>query len=204
MGRTFSYLRSNDLVYGPAVRSYMLGEAPPAFDLLHWNGDGTNLPGPMVTEYLRDLCVDNKLADGGFDLMDEAGLTLADVQTPLCAIACETDHIAHWKGSFEGIKAMGSPDKTFILSESGHIAGIVNPPSKKKYGHYARSGAVEGTPQEWQAGADFHEGSWWPRWEAWLRKRSGPNVKARIPGTDTHPVLEAAPGSYVRNPPKAA
>ena len=202
MGRTFSYLRSNDLVYAPAIKSYMLGEAPPAFDLLYWNGDGTNLPGPMVTEYLRDLCIGNRLAEGGYDMMGEPGLTLADVSVPLCAIACETDHIAQWKGSFEGVKRMGSKDKLFILSESGHIAGIVNPPSKKKYGHYTRGGAVAGTPEEWQAAAEFHDGSWWPRWEAWLRKRSGPKVKARAPGDAAHPVLDAAPGIYVR--PKSA
>ncbi|UWQ23052.1 alpha/beta hydrolase [Jannaschia sp. W003] len=202
MGRTFSYLRSNDLVYAPAVRSYMMGEAPPAFDLLHWNGDGTNLPGPMVTGYLRDLCLGNRLAEGGWPLLGET-VSLEDVQVPLCAIACETDHIAQWKGSFEGIRRMGSKDKTFILSESGHIAGIVNPPSKKKYGHYTRGGAVEGTPEAWLEAAEYNEGSWWPRWEAWLRKRSGPQVKARAPGGPEHPVLAPAPGTYVR-PAKAA
>ncbi|KIT18040.1 PHA/PHB synthase family protein [Jannaschia aquimarina] len=204
MGRTFSYLRSNDLVYGPAVRSYMLGEAPPAFDLLHWNGDGTNLPGPMVTGYLRDLCLGNKLVGSGYELMGER-VTLADVKVPLCAIACETDHIAQWKGSFEGVKAMGSDDKTFILSESGHIAGIVNPPSKKKYGHYTRGGAVEGTPEEWQAAAAFTEGSWWPRWAEWLRDHaSGAEVKARTPGDKAHPALTDAPGTYVRQEGAAA
>ena len=198
MGRTFSYLRSNDLVYGPAIRSYMLGEAPPAFDLLHWNGDGTNLPGPMVVEYLRELCLGNRLAEGGFDVLDEKGLTLAEVAQPLLAVACETDHIAHWRGSFEGIKRMGSADKTFILSESGHIAGIVNPPSKKKYGHYTHDGAVGGTPAEWQAGAVYNAGSWWPRWEGWLRPRSGDMVPARAPGDPDHAAIEPAPGTYVR------
>ena len=198
MGRTFSYLRSNDLVYGPAVKSYMMGEAPPAFDLLHWNGDGTNLPGPMVTGYLRDLCMGNRLAEGGYDLMGEAGLTLEDVRVPLCAIACETDHIAQWTGSFEGVRAMGAKDKTFILSESGHIAGIVNPPSKRKYGHYTRDGVVEGAPDDWLEAATFHEGSWWPRWEEWLRGRSGALVKARVPGEGGYPALEPAPGRYVR------
>nr|WP_308915308.1 class I poly(R)-hydroxyalkanoic acid synthase [Jannaschia sp. LMIT008] len=200
MGRTFSYLRSNDLVYGPAIRSYMLGDAPPAFDLLHWNGDGTNLPGPMVTKYLRDLCMGNDLAMDGLDLAGEAGLTLDEVRVPLMAIACETDHIAHWKGSFAGVARMGAEDKTFVLSESGHIAGIVNPPSKKKYGHYTRDGAVEGEPDEWRAAAAFTEGSWWPRWEGWLRKRSGAKVAARVPGSKRYPILDSAPGTYVRRP----
>ena len=196
MGRTFSFLRSRDLVWGPAVKSYMLGETPPAFDLLHWNGDGTNLPGPMVTQYLRELCVENRLADGGWDLLGET-VALADVAVPVMAVACETDHIAQWRGAFETVKAMGSADKTFVLSESGHIAGIVNPPSKKKYGHYTRGGAVEGTPDEWQAAAAFNEGSWWPRWSDWLAERSGDMVPARTPGGPDHPSLGPAPGTYV-------
>jgi polyhydroxyalkanoate synthase len=202
MGRTFSYLRSNDLVYGPAIKSYMLGEAPPAFDLLHWNGDGTNLPGPMVGEYLRKLCMGNELATTGLDLLGETGLTLGDVDVPLCAIACETDHIAQWRGAWDSVHAMGSADKTFILSESGHIAGIVNPPSKGKYGHYVND-AEAGTADDWRAGATRHDGSWWPRWEAWLKGRSGAQVPAREPGSATHPALADAPGTYVLAKPAA-
>jgi polyhydroxyalkanoate synthase len=198
MGRTFSYLRSNDLVYGPAIRSYMLGEAPPAFDLLYWNGDGTNLPGPMVVEYLRELCIENRLATTGFDLLGEEGLTLDDVRVPLCAIACETDHIAQWKGAWQSVVKMGSDDKTFILSESGHIAGIVNPPSKGKYGHYVNAAGISAeTADDWLAGAERKDGSWWPRWEAWLRERSGAEVPARAPGGPAHPPLADAPGTYV-------
>ena len=196
MGRTFSYLRSNDLVYGPAIRSYMLGEAPPAFDLLYWNGDGTNLPGPMVTEYLTRLCLGNELARGEFDLLGEENLGLKDVTVPLCDIACETDHIAHWRGAWQTARQFGSDDKTFILSQSGHIAGIVNPPGRDKYGHYVNAAPAE-TPEAWLEGADFHKGSWWPRWEEWLRPRSGEMVDARPEGGPDHPVLEPAPGSYV-------
>ncbi|WP_371153158.1 class I poly(R)-hydroxyalkanoic acid synthase [Jannaschia sp. 2305UL9-9] len=198
MGRTFSYLRSRDLIYGPAIKSYMLGETPPAFDLLYWNGDGTNLPGPMVTEYLRKLCVGNLLAGEGFDLMGEEGLTLADVKTPLCAIACETDHIAQWKGAWNSVEKMGARDKTFVLSQSGHIAGIVNPPSRNKYGHYTNDGDTRpATADAWLEGATFHEGSWWPRWDAWIRPRSGRKVDAREPGGPNHPILGPAPGTYV-------
>jgi polyhydroxyalkanoate synthase len=195
MSRTFSYLRANDLVYGPAIRSYMMGEAPPAFDLLHWNGDSTNLPGKMVVQYLRDLCQSNKLAKGEFQLCGET-LSLGDVKTPSYAIACETDHIAHWKGSYAGFRQFGSRDKTFIVSESGHIAGIVNPPSKMKYGHYTNDGPM-GEPDDWLKAAEYHEGSWWPRWSEWLKRRSGAQVPARQPGDSTHPVLAAAPGTYV-------
>lgn len=195
MSRTFSYLRSNDLVYGPAIKSYMLGEAPPAFDLLYWNGDGTNLPGKMVVEYLRDLCVGNHLADGTIQMCGET-LSLDDVTVPLCAIACETDHIAAWKSSFAGVRQMGSRNKTFIVSESGHIAGIVNPPSKQKYGHYTNDGPMEDA-DTWFKTATFNEGSWWPRWQDWLAKRSGKKVPARVPGEAGYKVLCAAPGTYV-------
>ncbi len=195
MSRTFSFLRSNDLIYGPAIKSYMMGKAPPAFDLLYWNGDGTNLPAKMSVEYLRGLCQGDKLASDGFEI---AGTTvrLADVTIPVCAIACETDHIAAWKSSYRGVQKMGSKDKTFILSESGHIAGIINPPSKKKYGHYTNP-ELGLTPEDWQETADKNEGSWWPRWGAWLSKKSGKKVTARVPGDADHPILEAAPGSYV-------
>jgi polyhydroxyalkanoate synthase len=196
MGRTMSFLRSNDLVYTPAIRSYMLGEAPPAFDLLYWNGDGANLPGRMAMQYLRGLCQKNAFADGGFDLLDTS-LKLEDVDVPLMAITCETDHIAAWKDCYRGVQQMGSKDRTFIVSESGHIAGIVNPPSKKKYGHYTNDDLTV-SADDWMAGASRHDGSWWPRWEAWLRKRSGKKVEARVPGDSAHPPLAPAPGAYVR------
>jgi polyhydroxyalkanoate synthase len=195
MSRTFSYLRSNDLIYQPAIRSYMMGQTPPAFDLLYWNGDGTNLPAKMSVEYLRGLCQRNEFAEGGFELLGEK-LALKDVSVPVCAIACETDHIAAWKSSYDGIRAMGSKDKTFILSQSGHIAGIVNPPSKKKYGHYTHPD-MKLDHDAWRAEADFNEGSWWPRWDAWLSKRAGKQTAARKPGASKYPILCAAPGTYV-------
>lgn len=196
MSRTFSYLRSNDLIYGPAIRSYMMGEAPPAFDLLYWNGDSTNLPGKMAVEYLRGLCQKNSFVNGGFKILGET-VHIKDVKVPLCAIACETDHIATWRSSFNGVKQMGSRDKSFIVSESGHIAGIVNPPSKKKYGHYTSDAPLEGDPDTWLSQADYNVGSWWPRWGDWLRRRSGKKIPARHPGDSTHPSLAKAPGTYV-------
>ncbi len=201
MSRTFSFLRSNDLIYQPAIKSYMLGEAPPAFDLLFWNGDGTNLPAKMAIEYLRGLCQDDGFARGTFMVFGRP-VKLSDVKLPLCAIACETDHIAQWKGSFNGIKQMGSTDKTFILSQSGHIAGIINPPSKGKYGHYT-NGVPQGLPEDWLASATFTQGSWWPRWRDWLAARSGPQVPAREPGDGPLSVLCPAPGTYVTAIPKA-
>jgi polyhydroxyalkanoate synthase len=196
MSRTFSYLRSNDLIYGPAIKSYMMGEAPPAFDLLYWNGDGTNLPCKMAIEYLRGLCQDDGLAQGTYKVFGH-NVSLKDIQIPVCAIACETDHIAHWRGSFNGFKQMGSKDKTFIVSQSGHVAGIINPPSKGKYGHYTNAGPVAGAPDDWMASASFNQGSWWPRWGEWLAAQSGTQIPARVPGDSVRPVLCAAPGTYV-------
>ncbi|MCB1330007.1 MAG: class I poly(R)-hydroxyalkanoic acid synthase, partial [Maritimibacter sp.] len=198
MSRTFSYLRANDLIYRPAINAYMLGQRPPAFDLLYWNGDGTNLPGKMAVQYLRGLCQRDEFAGPGpgFALFDTR-LRVEEVKVPVCAIACETDHIAAWRSSYRGIRKMGSSDKTFILAESGHIAGIVNPPTKKKYGHYTNDDWPE-NPDEWKAGATFHRAeTWWFLWEKWLAKRSGDKVAARRPGDNGHPVLCPAPGTYV-------
>ncbi|MGB3316733.1 MAG: alpha/beta fold hydrolase, partial [Albidovulum sp.] len=199
MARTFSFLRSNDLVYQPAIRNYMLGDKPPAFDLLYWNGDGTNLPAKMAVEYLRWICQANRLADGTIEICGET-IGLKDVKVPLFAVACEADHIAPWKGSFNGIRAYGSKDKTFVVSQSGHIAGIINPPSKNKYGHYTND-AEMGEADDWLATASFHDGSWWPRWEAWLKPRAGKMVPARDLGDSKHPVLAPAPGTYVAETP---
>lgn len=196
MSRTMSFLRSNDLIYKPAIRSYMLGETPPAFDLLYWNGDGSNLPGRMAMEYLRSLCQRNEFVTDGMTICGET-LHISDVKTPIMAVTCETDHIAAWKDCYRGFLQTGSKDRSFIVSESGHIAGIVNPPSKKKYGYYTNPDLPE-TPDDWLAGAQERSGSWWPEWETWLDKRSGRMVGARTPGEGDFPSLEPAPGSYVR------
>ena len=196
MARTFSFLRSTDLIYTPAIKSYMMGEAPPAFDLLYWNGDGANLPAKMAVEYLRGLCQSNTLAGEGYEAFGTK-LKLADVDVPLCSIACETDHIAAWKDCYRGVQQMGAKSKTFIVTQSGHIAGIVNPPTKNKYGHYTNDDTTL-DHDAWLAGARFHEGSWWPRWEKWLAKRSGKMIAARKPGDSGHALLAPAPGRYVR------
>ena len=171
MARTFSFLRSNDLVYGPAIRSYMMGETPPAFDLLYWNGDGANLPGKMAKEYLRGLCQSNEFTTTGYDLLGHK-LHISDVDIPIYAVTAETDHIAAWRDCYRGFCMTKSRSRQFVVSQSGHIAGIVNPPSKNKYGHYINDDTSLDA-DDWFKGADFHEGSWWPRWEAWLAKRSG-------------------------------
>ncbi|WP_164659960.1 alpha/beta hydrolase [Tropicibacter sp. Alg240-R139] len=195
IGRTMSFLRSNDLIYTPAIRSYMLGETPPAFDLLYWNGDGSNLPAKMAMQYLRGLCQRNEFVTGGFELMGHK-LHISDVDVPLMSITCQTDHIAAWKDCYRGVQKAGSRSKTFVVSESGHIAGIVNPPSKKKYGHYLNPD-LKGDADTWMNEADRHDGSWWPMWEAWLKKRSGKQIPAREPGDSKNKPLSPAPGTYV-------
>ncbi len=195
MQRTFSFLRSNDLIYGPAIKSYFMGEAPPAFDLLYWNGDGSGLPGKMAHQYLRELCQANKFVGEGVELCGTT-LKISDVDVPVCSVTCETDHIARWKDCYHGFQQTKSRSKTFIVSQSGHIAGIVNPPSKKKYGHYTNTD-VKGTAEDWMNSAIVHEGSWWPRWDTWLSKKSGKKIAARPPGDEAHPTLGDAPGSYV-------
>ncbi len=196
MARTFSFLRSNDLIYGPAIKSYMMGETPPAFDLLYWNGDGANLPGKMTKQYLRGLCQRNEFSEGTFEILGET-LGVKDVDVPVMSIATETDHIAAARDVYRGVQKMGSRSKTFVLGQSGHIAGIVNPPSKNKYGHFTNSDLSDDF-DSWRSGAEHHAGSWWPLWEAWLKKRSGKKVPARTPGDSKYPSLTPAPGTYVR------
>ena len=196
MARTFSFLRANDLIYKPAIKSYMMGEEPPAFDLLFWNGDGTNLPGRMAVQYLRELCQSDAFATQGIMLLGER-LHLKDVSVPVCAIGCETDHIAAWKDSYRGVQGMGSRSKKFILSQSGHIAGIINPPSKKKYGHFTNQDLTLSS-DVWQKTADFNSGSWWPSWSAWLNRRSGKKIAARHFSEVELKNLPDAPGRYVR------
>jgi len=173
-----------------------MGETPPAFDLLYWNGDGSNLPARMTVQYLRGLCQSNDFIEGGFELCGET-LHIGDVKVPLMSVTCKSDHIAAWKDCYRGFRQTGSKDRTFIVSESGHIAGIVNPPSKNKYGHYTNDD-LSGTAEEWMAGAEHHAGSWWPRWEDWLSRKSGKMIAARTPGDEEHPPLAPAPGTYVR------
>ncbi|MDF1669888.1 MAG: class I poly(R)-hydroxyalkanoic acid synthase [Roseovarius sp.] len=196
LGRTMSFLRSNDLIYNPAIKSYMMGEAPPAFDLLYWNGDGANLPATMTKDYLRGLCQKNQFADGGFELCGET-VHVSDVKVPIMAITCETDHIAAWKDCYRGFQQTKSKDKTFIVSGSGHIAGIVNPPNKKKYGYYTNDD-LSGDADAWRAGATQHKGSWWAHWESWLKPRSGKLVLAREPGDSNNKPIAPAPGTYVK------
>ncbi len=196
MAKTFSYLRANDLVYGPAIRSYLMGEAPPAFDLLYWNGDSTNLPARMAKEYLRKLYQNNELARGMFEISGEK-LSMKEIRVPVYVVATKTDHIAPWQSSFKGLNRTRG-QKRFILAGSGHIAGIINPAGSQKYGYQTNDASPRDT-DEWLAGATAHEGSWWADGSGGLARRSGKKIPARKPGkTPNFPAIEPAPGFYVK------
>lgn len=194
MAKTFSSLRANDLIYAPAIRSYMMGQPAPAFDLLYWNSDGTNLPAKMTKEYLFKLYKSNMLSNGTFKL-DGKKLKLDRIKLPVFGVACESDHIAPWQSSFTGLSKFGGK-KRYILAESGHIAGIINPPNSGKYGYWVNKNPfVSG--EEWKKHAQRHTGSWWGKWAKWLAKRSGKQIHFRSIGNKTYPPLHKAPGRYV-------
>ena len=178
----------------------MMGEAPPSFDLLFWNGDGSNLPGKMAVQYLRHLCQDNQFAKNELKMFEET-IGAADIETPIFAVSCETDHIASWKDSLRGLLNFSSKEKTFVLSEAGHVAGIVNAPGSGKYGYYFGNGEFE-DPEQWKNGAEFEKESWWPFWERWLREKSKDLVEARIPKAECSLDLGDAPGYYVHQKPR--
>jgi polyhydroxyalkanoate synthase subunit PhaC len=195
MARTFSYLRPNDLVYGPAVKAYLLGEPRPKFDLLFWNEDSTRLPERMAREYLTLLYRDNQFAAGAFEI-DGVRVSPDDIKIPHYAVACEKDHIAPWRASFKGLSRLKG-DGRFVLAQSGHIAGIVNHPDKNKYGYWVSDEAPTDLDQ-WRQGTQAHDGSWWPDWVQWLGRRSGKKIDAAESFPQSTPRLEPAPGRYVR------
>ncbi len=191
----FSFLRPSDLVYGPAVKHYLLGEKPPAFDLLYWNQDGPNLPGAMAMQFFKSMYVENQLAKGAFKLGGHA-LDLSDIETPLYAVATISDHIAPWKTSFRGVNLVKSEDAQFVLAGSGHIAGVINPATSKKYGHWLNPARPDDC-DAWFDAAQVHEGSWWQNWAAWLAQRSGKKTSNTTPAHADYPAIEPAPGRYV-------
>ena len=195
LSQTFSFLRSGDLVYGPAVRSYLMGQKPPVLDLLYWNSDSTNLPGRMALEYLDNFYRNNRFAKGALRFL-ETDLALADLDLPICAVAAETDHIAPWRSCFEGIKqTKGS--KTYILGGSGHIAGIINPPKSEKY-HFRIAEDLEQFDADSFLEQPIEGGSWWPEWSRWLRLRSGKKINSdNYLRSDLYNEKGDAPGEFV-------
>ncbi|WP_333591872.1 class I poly(R)-hydroxyalkanoic acid synthase [Brevundimonas sp.] len=196
MADTFNALRANDLIWSFFVSNYLMGKSPPAFDLLFWNADQTRMPKRLHMDYLRNMYGKNALAQGAFQMGGET-IDLTKVTIPLYFQASREDHIAPMNSVYRSARAFQNAAVTLTLAGSGHIAGVVNPPSAKKYQHWTNA-ALPQTLAEWQAGAVEHPGSWWPHWAEWLHDKSGGWVSARNPSKGRLTPIEPAPGSYVK------
>ncbi|CAB3804560.1 class I poly(R)-hydroxyalkanoic acid synthase [Pararobbsia alpina] len=206
---TFSFLRPNDLVWNYVVENYLKGHTPPPFDLLFWNGDCTNLPGPMYAWYLRNTYLENKLRVPNALTVCGEQVDLGKIDVPTFIYGSRDDHIVPWKSAYASTRLLNGP-VTFALGASGHIAGVINPPAKNKRSFWqvgtdgdGASKAAHALPtsaDEWFSAATEQPGSWWPDWSSWLAHYAGKQVKPRTKlGTAGYPVIEAAPGSYVKN-----
>ncbi|MFN2243116.1 MAG: class I poly(R)-hydroxyalkanoic acid synthase, partial [Anaerolineae bacterium] len=198
MAATFNMLRANDLLWHYVVHNYLLGQTPPAFDLLYWNSDGTRIPGKVHSFLLREFFLANKLKEPDAIQIRGVGIDTRRVTVPTYAVAGESDHIVPWRGASKIRQMMGGPVR-FVLAESGHIAGIINPPAQKKRNYWLNTArnAQSLDPDEWLAGAAKHEGSWWVDWVPWLKKHAGRLVEPPLIGGRVYPPIADAPGSYV-------
>ncbi|POR51235.1 polyhydroxyalkanoate synthase [Bosea psychrotolerans] len=195
MAGAFNMLRPNDLIWSYAINNYLKGKAPTAFDLLYWNADSTRMPAANHSFYLRNCYLENKLSKGEMRIGGET-LDLKKVTIPIYNLAAREDHIAPAPSVFLGSQCFGGP-VDYVVAGSGHIAGVVNPPTKVKY-QYWTGGKAEGRYEDWIAAATEHPGSWWPHWFAWIEAQATKRVPARQPGDGKLPALEDAPGSYVK------
>jgi len=195
MSGTFDWMRANDLIWSYVVNNWFMGKAPPSFDILTWNGDSTRMPAAMHSQYLRSCYLHNAIVKRGEFVIDGTPIDLGKLETPLYALGAETDHIAPWRSTYATVQHVGSRDVKYTLTNSGHIAGIVNPPGNPK-SHYWTKDRADGKQDAdgWRATAERREGSWWNDWAGWIEPRAG---KLRKPYD--LPPGEAAPGRYVRN-----
>jgi polyhydroxyalkanoate synthase len=195
----FASLRANDLVWHYVVSNYLKGETPPPFDLLYWNGDSANLPGPMYAYYLQRMYLDNRLREPGALTMLGAPVDLSKVTQPAYVMAAREDHIVPWRSAYRTVSLLGG-ETAFVLAASGHIAGVVNPPSPPRRMHWTCDVRAD-EPEPWLTHAAQHPGSWWPHWYGWLAPHGGPRRTAPAgAGSDRYPPLGPAPGSYVKAP----
>jgi polyhydroxyalkanoate synthase subunit PhaC len=195
MAHTFDALRANDLVFAYVVNNWLLGKQPPAFDLLVWNKDSTRMPARMHSQYLRSCYLNNEFARGEFEI-DGQMLDPAKVDIDTYVLSAVDDHIVPWVAGYKTTQLFGGSSR-FVLSTSGHIAGIVNPPGPKPK-HWTND-TLPADPEEWKENAQLQDGTWWQDWTEWIAKQGGPKVAApRRLGSKDYPVIEAAPGSYVR------
>ncbi len=194
---SFVALRANDLVWSYVVNNYLKGKQPPAFDLLYWNADSTNMPGPMYAYYLRNTYQDNKLVVPDALKMCGVPVDLGRIKAPAFVLAAREDHIVPWVSSYDGARVLGGPVK-FVLGASGHIAGAINPASKNKRNYWANDKLAKDA-DHWLEQAKEVPGSWWPEWAEWLKPKSGKLGPARTKlGSAKYKPTERAPGSYVK------
>ena len=200
LAQTFSFLRPNELVWNYVVGNYLKGQTPAAFDLLYWNSDATNLPGPFYAWYLRNTYLENRLVKPGLVEICGESIDMGAIQLPVFIYGSQEDHIVPVEAAYASTQIFKGP-KTFVMGASGHIAGVINPPAKKKRSHWIRKdGKLPATFDAWLAGSDEHVGSWWPDWAAWLKGQAGkvmPAPKRYGKGT-TYKAMEPAPGRYVK------
>jgi polyhydroxyalkanoate synthase len=196
MAMAFNMLRSNDLIWSYVVSNYLKGKPPSAFDLLHWNSDATRMPAANHSYYLRNCYLENRLSSGSM-VLDNTLLDLSKVKVPVYNLATREDHIAPADSVLYGSQFFGGPVK-YVLSGSGHIAGVVNPPAAGKYQYWLNDNIKDVSLADWIKGAEEHRGSWWPNWREWLGAIDPEEVPARKPGSERLPPIEDAPGSYVR------
>ncbi|NWG32163.1 MAG: class I poly(R)-hydroxyalkanoic acid synthase [Rhodocyclaceae bacterium] len=197
LATTFSALRANDLIWQYVVGNYLKGDKPAPFDLLYWNSDSTNLPGPFAAWYLRHLYLENSLRVPGKLEMCGVKADLGKVDMPHFILATREDHIVPWQSSYLGRRHLGG-ESTFVLGASGHIAGVINPAAKNKRSHWVNESHPP-EAEDWLAGATEVPGSWWPRWADWLKRFAGGEIPARGRlGSRKHPPREPAPGRYVK------
>ncbi|MGB1446177.1 MAG: PHA/PHB synthase family protein, partial [Arenicellales bacterium] len=196
MATTFNMLRANDLIWSFVINNYLMGDEPLAFDLLYWNSDSTRMPAKMHSEYLRTMYLENRFKKPGGMVLGGVTIDIPSVDTPCYFLSTQEDHIAPWRSTFAGASLLKGPVR-FVLSGSGHIAGVVNPPESNKYGYRTHRRRPNGDADAWFESANQKEGSWWPDWQKWVSKFSGTKVKPRKPGAKkAFPVLEAAPGAF--------
>ncbi|CAN5800001.1 class I poly(R)-hydroxyalkanoic acid synthase [soil metagenome] len=196
MAHTFDALRANDLIFSYVVNNWLLGKQPPAFDLLVWNKDSTRMPATMHSQYLRSCYLNNEFAHGEFKV-DGQAVDPGKVDIDTYVLSAVDDHIVPWVAGYKTTQLFGGNNR-FVLSTSGHIAGIVNPPGPKAK-HWTNEESLPADPQEWKDAAQLHDGTWWEDWAAWIAKQGGPKVAAPGQlGSKEYPPIEAAPGSYVR------
>jgi polyhydroxyalkanoate synthase subunit PhaC len=196
MAMAFNMLRSNDLIWSYVVSNYLKGQSPSAFDLLHWNSDATRMPAANHSFYLRNCYLENRLSSGSM-VLDNTLLDLAKVKVPVYNLATKEDHIAPADSVLYGSQFFGGPVK-YVLSGSGHIAGVVNPPAGGKYQYWTNDNIKDVTLADWMKNATEHKGSWWPDWRQWLENLDAEQVPARPVGSEEMPPIEDAPGSYVK------